>query len=257
VHGEAGLEAEGLGGSSGLDPGSLERLVPDELRPGDVTGEEALRIGLERYEFAARHARPGRLLDIACGVGYGTRLLADRAPQVSSALGIDLAEVAVAYGREHYADDRVSFACGDAMAFEDAQGFDTVVSIETIEHLPDPRGFVDRITQLLRPGGVLVASVPTTPSVDANPHHLHDFDDRSFRRLFAGRSLEELASFEQDQPYSLPAILTRSEARLQEVRRNLPLYYLKHPGSLVRRLASTLRHGFKNRYLTIAWRRPD
>ena len=64
-----------------LDATSLERLVPDELRSGDVTGEEALRISLERYGFAAQHARPGRLLDLACGVGYGTRFLTDHAAQ--------------------------------------------------------------------------------------------------------------------------------------------------------------------------------
>jgi hypothetical protein len=102
---------------------------------------------------------------------------------------------------------------------------------------------------------VLVASVPTTPSVDANPHHLQDFNERSFRRLFEGRGLSELANFAQDQPYSLVATLARSEVRLQEVRRNLPLYYLRHPRSLLRRLGATLRYGFKNRYLTIAWRR--
>ena len=257
MHGEAGLEAEDVAPPGGprLDAGSLERLIPDQLRSGDVTGAEALRISLERYEFAARHARPGRALDIACGVGYGTRLLADRAAELSSALGVDLAQEAIDYATRRYGGERVSFRCADAMGFEDPEGFDTVVSIETIEHLADPRGFVERIASLVRPGGVLVASVPTTPSVDANPHHLHDFNERSFRRLFEGRGLSELASFAQDQPYSLVATLSRSEVRLQEVRRNLPLYYLRHPQSLLRRLVSTLRHGFKNRYLTIAWRR--
>jgi len=238
-----------------LDADSLERLVPDALRPGDVTGEEALRIGLERYAFAARHARPGRLLDIACGVGYGTRLLTDRAPQVRSALGVDLAPAAVAYGERHYANERTRFEAGDAMAFHDPEGFDTVVSIETIEHLPDPRGFAAHIVGLLRPGGVLVASVPTTPSVDGNPHHLHDFTERSFRRLFAGRGLVETDRFSQDQPFSPLAVVTRGEARLQQVRPNLPAWYARHPGALLRRVAATLRHGFKNRYLTVAWQR--
>jgi SAM-dependent methyltransferase len=241
-------------GSVALDTSSLERLTPDELEPGDTTGEEALRIGLERYAFAARHARPGRLLDIACGVGYGTRQLTDACPGVAEALGVDISEEAIVYARGRYGNERTRFVACDAMRFEDDQGFDTIVSIETIEHLPDPAGFVRRTLGLLRPGGVIVGSVPTTPSVDANPHHLHDFTERSFRRLFSGFGLEELDCFVQDQPFGLRAVLTRSEARLRDVRPNLPGWYLRHPGSLLRRVGATLRHGFKNRYLTVAWR---
>jgi SAM-dependent methyltransferase len=142
------------------------------------------------------------------------------------------------------------------MAFRDPEGFDTIVSIETIEHLPDPEGFLARLVGLLRPGGVLVASVPVTPSVDANPHHLHDFSERSFRRLLAPHGLGERDSLVQDQPYPLVAILARREPRLREVRRGLPAWYAAHPGSLARRIASTLRHGFKNRYLTLALQAP-
>ena len=50
------------------------------------------------------------------------------------------------------------------MRSSDADGFDTVVSLETIEHVPDPAGFVSRLVALLRPGGVFIGSVPTTPS---------------------------------------------------------------------------------------------
>jgi len=60
----------------------------------------------------------------------------------------------------------------------------------------------------------------------------------------------------QDQPFGLRAVLTRSELRLESLRRNLPAWYLRHPGALLRRLGSTLRHGFINRYLTVAWRLP-
>ena len=239
-----------------LDAASLERLVPDELRPGDVTGEEALRISLERYGFAARYARPGRLLDVACGVGYGTRFLADHAERLTAALGVELCEDAVAYANEHYANDYTAFLACDAMRFEDAEGFDTIVSIETIEHLPDPEVFVERLVGLLRPGGHLVGSVPITPSVDANPHHLHDFSERSFRHLVGRHGLEPLDDLIQEQPFGLRAVLTRSEARLESMRRNLPAWYLRHPSALLRRVISTLRYGFVNRYLTVAWRLP-
>jgi SAM-dependent methyltransferase len=138
------------------------------------------------------------------------------------------------------------------MAWGDPEGFDTIVSIETIEHLPAPAAFVARLVRLLRPGGVLVASVPTTPSLDANPHHLHDFSERSFRRLFAPHGLTERDALVQDQPFGLGAVLARREPRLRGLRRGLPGWYAAHPGSLVRRIGATLRHGFKNRYLTLA-----
>ncbi len=239
-----------------LDADALERIVPDQVRPGDVTGEESLRLSVERYEFAARHVCGGRVLDIACGVGYGTRILADRAGGKLDALGVDLSEEAIAYAREHFGNDQVRFIACDAMRFDDPEGFDAIVSIETIEHLPDPVRFADRTVSLLRPGGLVVGSVPVTPSVDANPYHLHDFTQRSFRQLFARHGLMEVDAFRQDQPFKLRAVLTRSEARMKQIRRNLPGYYLSHPGSLLRRAHSILRYGFKNKYLTIVWRAP-
>lgn len=240
-----------------LDAGSLERLIPDEVGPGDVTGSQALAISRARYEFAARSLRPGRLLDIACGVGYGTRLLSDAGGDCVQALGVDLSADAVAYAIRRYGNLRTRFACADALAFDDPDGFDTIVSIETVEHLRDPVAFAARLVRLLRPSGILVASVPTTPSVDANPHHLHDFSERSFRALFEAHGLTELDALVQKQPFSPVAVLRRSEPRLSELRRDLPRYYLAHPGALWRRIAATLRFGFANRYLTVAWRAPE
>jgi SAM-dependent methyltransferase len=240
----------------GLDAKSLERLVPDELVPGDLTGGESLRISLERYEFAARHSRAGRLLDVACGVGYGTRLLADRCAGRVEALGIDLSPEAIDHARRRYAGASAHFAVADAMEFHDPEGFDTIVSIETIEHLPAPEAFVAGLVRMLRPAGVLVASVPTTPSVDANPHHLHDFSERSFRRLLAPHGLVERDALAQDQPFELGRILARGEPRLGGLRRGLPAWYARHPGALARRIAATLRYGFRNRYLTLALQAP-
>jgi len=234
---------------------SLERLVPDQLSEGDVTGRATLELHLERYRFAARHARAGRLLDIACGVGYGTRLLCDESRQVSFALGVDLCEESVAYARERYGRDRVEYRVGDAVEFEDSQGFDTIVCLETVEHLPDPDRLIENLASLLRPDGVLVASVPTTPSVDVNPHHLHDFTERSFRRLFTQQLLVERARLRQVQPFRMSRTLRRGEGRLTDLRPRLPHYYAMHPGAALRRLAYTMCFGFVNRYITIAWQR--
>jgi SAM-dependent methyltransferase len=234
---------------------SLERLVPDELREGDVTGSETLELHLKRYAFAAEHAVPGRLLDIACGVGYGTHLLAERVSSAQELVGVDLSPGAIAYAREHYGDSRISYVECDAMSFESPDGFDTIVSLETTEHLPEPRRFLRGLAALLRPSGRLIASVPTTPSVDINPHHLHDFNERSFRALLYGLPLKEIASLSQVQPVSLGDVVHRREQRLARLRPNLPQWYARHPGALLRRLGSTLRHGLANKYLTLVWQK--
>jgi SAM-dependent methyltransferase len=237
-------------------PDSLERLVPDALDARDTTGRATLELHLARYAFAASHLRSGRALDIACGVGYGTRLLAERGGGGQCVVGVDVSAAAVAHAREHYGGAGVEYRVCDALAFEDPEGFDTIVSLETVEHVADPELLIARLVGLLRPGGVLIASVPTTPSVDLNPHHRHDFTERSFRRLVGGHGLTEQDCLRQVQPVSLTSVLRRSETRMGDLRAGLPRYYASHPRALLRRIGATLRHGFSNRYLTVAWRSP-
>ena len=240
---------------SGTD--TLERLIPDVLLTQDAVAKETLDLHLERYEFAARHARAGRVLDIACGVGYGTRLLADRIGGSSPVVGVDISAESIEYARQRYGNERTRFVRQSAMEFRGDAPFDTIVSLETIEHLPNPVGFLANVVPQLARGGTFVASVPTTMSTDANPHHLHDFTASGFRRMIAPYELEEIAALKQVQPVPLGAVLRRDASRTRGMRENLPRYYLQHPGAFARRVLTTLRHGFANHYLTIAWRAPQ
>ena len=232
---------------------SLERLVPDRLSVDDVSGTATLELHLARYRFAAGQMRPGRVLDIACGVGYGTHLLAEAAGSSAEVVGVDISEDSLDYARRRYAAPNVEFKIGDALEFADPEGFDTIVSLETVEHVGDPVALIANLVSLLRPGGVLVASVPTTPSTDVNPHHLHDFSEKSFRRIVEQHALQPLDSLRQVQPVSVGAVARRSEERMNDLRPNLIAWYATHPVPLIRRIAATLRHGFTNHYVTIAW----
>lgn len=236
------------------DRSTLERLVPDELLIDEATGRQTFALHLERYEFAVQHLHgASSVLDIACGVGYGSQLLKHSLP-TTMVIGVDSSAEAIDYANARYARSGLSFMVANAMSFEGGP-FHAVVSLETIEHLPNPQQFVDRaVIKLLRPGGIFIGSVPVTPSMDANPHHLHDFTASSFSKLLAAHGLTEFARLQQVQPYSPLAVITRSERRMHSMRPNLLAYYRRNPGKALLRLKSLVVDGFNNQYLTIAAR---
>jgi len=238
-----------------LDSASLERLVPGDLASGDATGLATLALHIERYEFAARRLPAGRLLDAGCGVGYGTRLLVERSGFVARAIGVDISPEAIAYAQERYGAPQIDFRIGNVLSFEDRSGFDGMVALEIVEHVQDPKALIEHLLTILRPSGVLVVSVPTTPSTDLNPHHRHDFTERSFRKFFNQHELVEIDCLRQRQRVPIGAVLRRREARMQDLRRGLGLFYFRHPMTLLRRLRATAGHGFVNCYTTIAWRK--
>jgi len=134
-----------------LNSDTLERLVPADLATHDATGHETFRLHADRYRFAARHAKPGRLIDIACGVGYGTRILVEERSDLESVLGVDISEAAIAYAQQNYGHPRTSYVATDAMTFGSSLEFDSAVSLETIEHLPDPSSFIANLLRSLSP----------------------------------------------------------------------------------------------------------
>ncbi len=232
---------------------SLERLIPADLDPADITGLETYQLHLERYDFASRFVTKGRVLDCACGVGYGSERLVRGGDGTHEVTGVDIDPAAVHYAIANYRGDRLRFVCADGARYAD-DPFDVVVSFETIEHVPDPEALIDNFVRLLKPGGILVASVPVTPSVDVNPYHLHDFTPASFRRMFARRGFTEMESLLQRQPYQPLKMLAGKETRLEDMRKNLVGYYAAHPGAALKRAYSTLVDGFCNKYLACAWR---
>ena len=155
-------------------PATLERIVPDSLEDGEATGAETLRLHLERYRFAAEYVSGALVLDLACGVGYGSALLAADSGG-RCVVGADLSAAALHSAAQTYRRPGVQFVRGDGAAWLRPRSVDGIVSLETLEHVIHPAALFAGLVSALREGGVLVASVPITPSVDANPHHRTDF----------------------------------------------------------------------------------
>ena len=232
----------------------LERLTPDLIEEDDFFNREALRLHLDRYGFAKEHLTGSRILDCACGVGYGTKILSADQPNERCVTGMDISEEAIQYAQKRYHGHNIDFIAADGATFRSEHEFDTIVTLETIEHLPDPVAFIANLVSLVADNGRIIASVPITPSVDGNPYHLHDFTNKSFHRLFTKHGFEMTCEMKQIQKFSLFGVMSgKSSQREGDIRDNLTSYYLRHPQSFIRRLLSIARYGITNRYATAVW----
>jgi ubiquinone/menaquinone biosynthesis C-methylase UbiE len=139
-----------------------------------------------RYHFAARWCEGKRVLDVACGEGYGSALLARGAAHVT---GVDISPEAVAHAKKAYALlANAQFVCAPCTALPLADAsVDVAVTFETIEHISGQAEFLNEIARVLKPDGVLVLSCP---------NKLEYSDKRNFANEFHVKELyrDELAA---------------------------------------------------------------
>jgi SAM-dependent methyltransferase len=144
-----------------------------------------------RYHFAAALVAGKDVLDVACGAGYGSALLAQKCSRVT---GVDISADAIERAKVAYAAvASLDFRQGDctALPFADAS-FDAVVSFETIEHIEAQERFLDEIGRLLRPEGLLILSSPNRPEYSerrgfVNPYHVRELDRTELAALLEPR----------------------------------------------------------------------
>jgi SAM-dependent methyltransferase len=142
---------------------------------------------ISRYRFAARFVRRKRVLDIACGEGYGAAGLTRAG--AASVVGVDLSPKVCAHARVKY---KIDARVGDAQAIPlPDRSVDVVVSFETIEHVSDPVAFLRECARVLVPDGRLIVSTPNRPVYSGgpptNPFHRIEFDEREFEDVLRAR----------------------------------------------------------------------
>lgn len=148
-------------------------------------------VQLSGYAWALQQLgrRPSlRILDAACGTGFGTSALAREAAWV---VGVDLAPEAVAEAKARFRASNLAYLVMDVerLAFR-AGAFDAVISQDTIEHVGDDERFVAEAARALRPGGTFIVFTPfwevhtTTPEA---PSHRREYSPETLSRVLRGR----------------------------------------------------------------------
>ncbi len=144
-----------------------------------------------RYHYLLPLVAGKKVLDVACGTGYGAALLSRAAQEVD---GVDIAAEAINSANTNYAQVRnLTFAQApcESLPFE-AGAFDVVVSFETIEHIHAQAEFLDEIRRVLKPDGWLALSSPnkaeyTDKRAFSNEFHVKELYRAELEALLAPR----------------------------------------------------------------------
>lgn len=167
-----------------MNPGEYQKMFDLEDRYWWFVARRRLALNLVR-QFA-----PGdRLLDVGCGTGI---LLQEYGP---SAVGSDFSPLALEFCRRRGLESLV--ACDAQMQPFATNSFDAVVALDVLEHVPDDAAAFAEIARVLRPGGVVVLSVPAFRALwgphDVALHHFRRYTRREINGRLRAVGLEPVA----------------------------------------------------------------
>ena len=168
---------------------------PEGVPPLPLTGERTLpdvpeenywfRRHLAVYEWIAERVAGKRVIDMACGEGYGSDLLATAA---ASVVGVDANPDAHEHARARYVRPNLRFERDLVESF--SEPCDAVVFLQTIEHVEDAGAILDHFRSMSRDGGVAFISTPNLLTLappgaekSGNPWHVKEYRAEEFRRL--------------------------------------------------------------------------
>jgi 2-polyprenyl-3-methyl-5-hydroxy-6-metoxy-1,4-benzoquinol methylase len=173
----------------------LQLNQPHGVPPLPLTGERTLpdvpeenywfRRHLVVYEWIAARVGGLSVVDMACGEGYGSDVLARSARSV---VGVDANPEAHEHARLRYVRPNLRFERDLVESF--SEPCDAVIFLQTIEHVQDPGAILEHFKSMLRPGGVAFVSTPNLltlapPGAEKsdNPWHVHEYRAEEFREL--------------------------------------------------------------------------
>jgi SAM-dependent methyltransferase len=174
----------------------VQRDQPEGVPPLELTGERTLpdvpeenywfRRHLVVYEWIARRVAGLRVVDLACGEGYGSDVMA--AAGARSVVGVDANPEAHEHARLRYVRPNLRFERDLVETF--SEPCDAVVFLQTIEHVQNPDEILERCKSLVGPDGVVYVTTPNVLTLapegaerSGNPWHVKEYRPEEFRAL--------------------------------------------------------------------------
>lgn len=154
---------------------------------------------LHRYFVAREFCRSKHVLDVACGEGYGSALVAQTAHSV---IGVDADFDSVKHAMRAYDSSNLRYLHGNATCLPvESESVDVVVSFETLEHVAEQELFFAEVLRVLRPDGLLIISTPDSEVYSAsgtspNPFHIRELTEAEFRACL-GKAFRNTSFFRQ------------------------------------------------------------
>lgn len=159
---------------------ATQRMSFERIEPGTPEWVAYYANHIHRYEFAVEKLKifqDVHVLDVACGVGYGAKYIAEGCG--ATVVATDRDEKALHIGSAHFPHASVTFCrddCPDLIRCEKYAPFDAVVSFETVEHLPEASLFLTKCRQMTRRDGLFLISTPNIRATNSrSSYHLKEY----------------------------------------------------------------------------------
>jgi len=199
--------------------------------------KEHLRFVVDELLRPVKHVKPGRLLDIGCGMGF---MLSRFREQGWDTYGVDVSTYATEYARNHLG---LKVFTGTVNELDLPEGyFDMVTMVLTIEHIPNPRGVLESVHHLMKPGAILIVTTHDIgglwPRIIKGkwrhlnvPEHLYFFTKNTLKRLLENTGFH---TFRVTETATIASVTSDGTGLYAPIR-------LLHRHGLIRQVAPLLR----------------
>lgn len=164
-----------------------ERIIPKQ-NCGNIEEHASM------YAESLKYVENKFVLDIACGVGWGTEVLAKKAKYV---IGVDIDPSAIQYAKQEYIGNNFCFCQGSILKIPFPEIFDVVNSIETFEHVKryEIEFLISECHRVLKPKGLFVFSTPDCDQFFYQPKNESEYVGFHFWHYTKGELLSLLKPF--------------------------------------------------------------